>query len=1702
MLHLEPTYLRYIYDGLDKGSIHPENAAELPDGLIGLYEEAFDERTSIVKRQKLLERFAIWALLKKEVSVAFVAEVLGESEDDIQEFISTYSSWFNSPESGKYQVYHERLKVYLLQKLSEGEVHVLHEKLILRLEQAIEAQKADEFEWYGLEFLAGHFSISGIIKGDSRLFKLGRNSDFEKRQIELSEGFEWCKSLYKKCIETATMFDKDNCVEWGVKLHLINQKEQKDWTLIQRHFDAGDIDRFDSEFEEKRNQFSLVSDNYLSYPTLLIFAFYFRLIENQFIIRSNQEKLFLHLNKIIEKHEKEKYEESMYLFDFPRLHLVIIERFYSFGFDITFLINRFNFKMSSDEIQKCLFPSEFLLNGVYDNLYNILKEFDVNEGDFFESFLELGFKYSTENLEEIIKRNGLISVDKSILNHRIQENLNPAYIIDVITKTLELEFDSFFSRNQKNLYELIEIALIDKTNFKTKKWEQYALTYLRKSDNFDYRSINFLNLLSSIPDEDLIQIGHKALNTGNDSRVSIFFGHLIKANKIDLIRIILEKTAAESTNLVLWNFLLKNHFNLESFFESTFVESKELKRIWLVNTIRCFRSEIPTKSFLEFCQYSEGSHVEIDQPEMNLDYWLPECILTNDFNSHAGIRLSNQENRLNTINNLEFIIILIAQSDVFDHEIEHFLQCRIKELIERKITFLGYESTKAIFSFLLKHSTTQFNKHFDQLIIYLNRLPTNEKYLNSLSFIYEMFEREGFKYQDIKLTDYFYKHFSDSEIPRHPDAFGDLSNLKFIGLRLKNIYNRYLQYCFESGNSYNIGNLIYFSNINEFAKNQFLVSSFFEFYGLNPTLILSELSFNEFTFFDHLQSLNIVDKNISKLVFLKIVNYPGFPSFEQRDKKILINFWINTVNIFNPNFYFENGLKEILNSGFKNDDYGKYFVIESINNENGKTNSLRALTNSIHEIDEFHLNKLGNLYFSSEFNEIQQIFELFKKYNDYKKLKYLNHLKFTAKKRIDSTKRQNKINTEISIIESNLLLKSFEFLKTTKSISEAEEEDFEHSIEHLAESENIVLLLFCSLLIHISDKKHEKKVELIKKVIQELAKAGYYDFSDDIEEYTEYEGDLIFLSYSLITAYNPPLKRENKILIYFPWRIKFVFIFNELVKKEKTISFRTKKAANGYIDYCLSKNLSITQLTELYDSCMTIGSKNRVYKIIKKILSQLELDEDFFGNLYRILKACIHFKDNKSIEMLINSQPKFFADNLINNIQSQLIMGNYTIDDFNLNQVNLELDDRINTLIELAVKIDVNTLKSQLLPILKLELIECMSTDEELHHDYIVIIGCLLYQRFGFEFSNNFVFESSNDSSEIYSQFISELIIKFHITEVDRFFRKHKFKNKIIYSKILSRLLNRRIFELDKMKKTISKFYKENSLKCLKMLFSKRACDKQLFVLLIEFKYGIKEGSLLIENVQKLNFPIVQWIHIIKQQPSKLRPELLAKIISVKKSQITPNVLNLLQDSLSINISPKSIVEVISNYSDFKQWNRIERILSWLKKEDRLEEIHNLLELSFDNNWDLRLAVFVRLIGKEKTLKVLSSKTNFISGQAIESIDKLSEIPRIVAHVHPDYFELIRHSLDVDSINSILESLKSRTTEAGYYNEDSFSNLYWTRMNVAEINRYISIYFNNSEALELLVGNFKILSELDHNTEYMELLSQFHVNYAKYDVEL
>ena len=159
MSHLDPSYLRYIYDGLEKGNLHPDNAAALPEGLIGLYEDAFDESKPVLERQKILETFAIWALLKKEVSAQFVAEILNVHTQEIIDFIATYSSWFVSPENGKYQLYHERLKVYLLQKLSEGELSKLTKGIFKRLKIYFDSNLGNEFYEYAQFYFFDYYNI-------------------------------------------------------------------------------------------------------------------------------------------------------------------------------------------------------------------------------------------------------------------------------------------------------------------------------------------------------------------------------------------------------------------------------------------------------------------------------------------------------------------------------------------------------------------------------------------------------------------------------------------------------------------------------------------------------------------------------------------------------------------------------------------------------------------------------------------------------------------------------------------------------------------------------------------------------------------------------------------------------------------------------------------------------------------------------------------------------------------------------------------------------------------------------------------------------------------------------------------------------------------------------------------------------------------------------------------------------------------------------------------------------------------------------------------------------------------------------------------------------------------------------------------------------------------------------------------------------
>ena len=223
MSHLEPTYLRIIHDGLLNGSIHKDNAADLPEGLTGLYEGELDDRAPASDRQKMLQWFTIWALLKKEVSTAFVAAILVETEEAIQAFITTHSAWFNSPESGKYQLYHERLKVFFLQKMNELELSDLHRKIVDRLEWSIESKKADEFELYSLEFLSLHLRTEAMISGNgSKLTKFACAQTIWQRQLETSRGFTWTKSSLKSAIKWASKYNKNEVIECGLQLVDLN----------------------------------------------------------------------------------------------------------------------------------------------------------------------------------------------------------------------------------------------------------------------------------------------------------------------------------------------------------------------------------------------------------------------------------------------------------------------------------------------------------------------------------------------------------------------------------------------------------------------------------------------------------------------------------------------------------------------------------------------------------------------------------------------------------------------------------------------------------------------------------------------------------------------------------------------------------------------------------------------------------------------------------------------------------------------------------------------------------------------------------------------------------------------------------------------------------------------------------------------------------------------------------------------------------------------------------------------------------------------------------------------------------------------------------------------------------------------------------------------------------------------------------------
>ncbi len=177
---IDPTYLRAIHDGLLSGAVHKDNLSGLPIGLVGIYQEALSLSYHVNERGKFLEFFTVWALLKKEVSAEFVVPLLdGWTEGQVIDYISQYSKWFNSPVSGKYVLYHERLRTFISLNCRQHDLLKINQRIVLLLSRS----QFSEVILYKFEFAVYHYLVEN--KGGELFFLTDTNAFIEAKKIKI-----------------------------------------------------------------------------------------------------------------------------------------------------------------------------------------------------------------------------------------------------------------------------------------------------------------------------------------------------------------------------------------------------------------------------------------------------------------------------------------------------------------------------------------------------------------------------------------------------------------------------------------------------------------------------------------------------------------------------------------------------------------------------------------------------------------------------------------------------------------------------------------------------------------------------------------------------------------------------------------------------------------------------------------------------------------------------------------------------------------------------------------------------------------------------------------------------------------------------------------------------------------------------------------------------------------------------------------------------------------------------------------------------------------------------------------------------------------------------------------------------------------------------------------------------------------------------
>jgi tetratricopeptide (TPR) repeat protein len=242
--YIDPTYLRAIREGLLSGKLEKENEVELPEGLAELFDkELFPLNNTISEKQLLLHFFSSFALLQKNANPQFIAEILDWEERKVSIFIYKYSKWFSASGNNQFRLYHDRFRVYILQKITSKTFSQFNNKLIQICNQSITSNSNEENKLYALEHLSSHLFVKAMLDSDgSKLKQFAYDTTIWELQIKASKGFEWSKKMLGEMMQWASKFDEEEVIECALNKIDLYYQEQNDAPRIVGLVSDGDIE--------------------------------------------------------------------------------------------------------------------------------------------------------------------------------------------------------------------------------------------------------------------------------------------------------------------------------------------------------------------------------------------------------------------------------------------------------------------------------------------------------------------------------------------------------------------------------------------------------------------------------------------------------------------------------------------------------------------------------------------------------------------------------------------------------------------------------------------------------------------------------------------------------------------------------------------------------------------------------------------------------------------------------------------------------------------------------------------------------------------------------------------------------------------------------------------------------------------------------------------------------------------------------------------------------------------------------------------------------------------------------------------------------------------------------------------------------------------------------------------------------------------